>query len=731
MRINFLLLIVFFNLIHVTNAQEDNKIFGYVVVQNSKTNTGNRQFLSNVSISSNKGFFKSQLTDVNGYFEIIISDKLKGENINLNIEKEGYELINEDLVANNYIGSRSALNVVMSRKDNLEKAYSLYYNFLSKHYVPIGFYDNITNSQAYKIDSLNQVLNEKSLEFERSISSINELSELKELTIQSLSRQLSLTNIDDLAESYRNVHLLITSGNSDKALNMLRHIEFKERLNKANALIKKGEFSKLKQKQDIEQLLIKARLEAINNNYKEAIKDLELGLSFDSENVDFLMELGYLNQILGNFKCLDFYSQAEAKTNDEFTKSSIYNNRAVYYKNILEYGAALNNYKLAEKIRKKLYKKNIARGNYAHTLNNIANLYFITGDTKKSFRFHKKALEISKVLFFENPKKNASTYFSGLINYASNLKQLGRLEDAKDLYDIIYQDIEIKFSELSSYEKAMFCLKYGLYFKEVDDGSSASFFLRKGISLIEKELDGINEFYNIKESKLKYQNHIPVLLGHLYSNLASVLGLSEKVLKSESYNRAILIYGFNLMNKEGNPMRYLGSLVDVQISYGIFMVTTKEQENIEFAKKNIVSAKENIIQLTGKNKNYINWGDTYTKLSLYYVIEGSKDSLKHFSNLAYDYNLDEFNKKPKVNFYKLLQSTSNLANYYLIGDKDDDDLEKEILRKLRFARKKFKKYSKGTKLNFDMAGSINSLIELFKNGVEFGEPKNITIEFKN
>ena len=98
MLIKNYLIILFISSFVLTQAQEDSSIFGYVILQNSKTYSGYTEFVSNVSISSNEGYFKSQLSDSNGYFEIIVADKSVGENIELNVQKEGYVIINKDVL---------------------------------------------------------------------------------------------------------------------------------------------------------------------------------------------------------------------------------------------------------------------------------------------------------------------------------------------------------------------------------------------------------------------------------------------------------------------------------------------------------------------------------------------------------------------------------------------------------------------------------------------------------
>ena len=485
-------------------------------------------------------------------------------------------------------------------------------------------------------------------------------------------------------------------------------------------------------KEDIEQLLIRARLEIVGFDYKNAKKDLELALYFDEENIDLLLAYAEINQKSNNIQTLDIYNKIERITNDDFVLSVVFNDRGLFYRNTAQYGKALTQLLKAEKIRYSLYKENKAKGNYVETLSNIANLYFIKGDIKNSIDYYNRAYGISNDLFNENSIKYYETHFNVLIEYASMKRNLGDIKSAKKNYDIISEEIEGKFDKLSSYKKALFFLKYGIFLKEIVNKSNSEFSFKKGIILLEDKTPGINNLYEENKFDItKYEFHIPLLLAILYQELAKVIDPRINYeLKKVSYNRALFIYNLNMSDKTSFGIIHIGDYIGLQIEYGMFILPSKDDGLKKIASSFVNSAKNNAFGLKGENKKFLNWGRFYNLLTAYHAMDGNKDSLRYYSEKSYLHSLKLFNKSPQKYYYSLMGSTINVAQSYILTGVDNNETEKSIFKKLKFSRNKFKKFTKKGVSRDAQIIYLDRLIMYFKNGIEFGEPRDISLYLK-
>lgn len=728
MKIKYSLTVCFILIFHFINAQEDNSIYGTVVLQNSKTNTGNLEYVSNVSISSNDGYFKSQLTDSNGNFKIIVADRLIGEKIELYVEKEGYEVINKETLLNLVVGTKYPIRIIVSNKDDLEDSYFRYYSFLKKYSISRNEHSRIVDYKSKIIDSLVDVLNVQSDDYRIKISDLNQS---HDLTIQQLAKQFASVNIDDLTNTYRDLHYLIFLGKIDEALALLNDIQFEERLRKHKSFIDKGEVSRLERKEDLQQLLIRARLKILVNDLVSGIKDLNLGLLYDENNVDFQLELALVYQLLNNPVCLKLYSDILKLTDDEFIRSCIYNNMGIFLLDSQEFAKANTKLLKAKKLRKRLYESNVARGNYIGTIHNLGNLYHATGDIKKSIKFFKIALDKAEDLYFENDSLYAEYYLGLLVDYSKVLEKEGDVKGANNFLETAFKMVDSAKSEISTRHKSLFYLNYGRFCHiQLEDSKRAFDFYNLGIKVIEKNLPEISEFYKSENLKIDYQYNIPVELAILYRNLTAVLKNDEEF-KNESYVRSLKIY-FGLINGlDKNGIIHLDQIVNIQIEYAMYQLLLKNEESKFFAHKVISSAKKNFGQLSDFDKDkYLDIGRIYSKLGLYYFLEESKDSSMYYAKKGFNHRFKEYKNKNKNSIKSLLHSVNELAINYLYYGKKDIEFENEILNKLKFVRRRIKRLSKLDGDGELLLNQTESFIAYFKKGVMFGEPNEMKILIK-
>jgi hypothetical protein len=111
------------------NAQDDITLSGVVVLQNSKYNTGEVIYLKNVTVISRVGSQKiSDLTDSDGDFDLVFSDKPYGNVARIYARKNAYEVVNyKELKQATVLGRYQPLKIVMCKQGDLAANQVRYY----------------------------------------------------------------------------------------------------------------------------------------------------------------------------------------------------------------------------------------------------------------------------------------------------------------------------------------------------------------------------------------------------------------------------------------------------------------------------------------------------------------------------------------------------------------------------------------------------------------------------
>jgi hypothetical protein len=111
------------------NAQDDITLSGVVVLQNSKYNTGEVIYLKNVTVISRVGSQKiSDLTDSDGDFDLVFSDKPYGNVARIYARKNAYEVVNyKELEQATVLGRYQPLKIVMCKQGDLAANQVRYY----------------------------------------------------------------------------------------------------------------------------------------------------------------------------------------------------------------------------------------------------------------------------------------------------------------------------------------------------------------------------------------------------------------------------------------------------------------------------------------------------------------------------------------------------------------------------------------------------------------------------
>ncbi|MFM9947752.1 MAG: hypothetical protein ACKV1O_07440 [Saprospiraceae bacterium] len=133
-------------------AQQDLKLPGIVVEQNSKYKTGKVAYLGQVSIRSIPSTTPTR-SDSNGAFMLVFADYRGGSNVRVIASKQGYEVVNQKELENAAVlGRYEPLKIVMCKAGELANNQVKYYN--------IGV-EAITDSYKKKIALLDKNSKEK------------------------------------------------------------------------------------------------------------------------------------------------------------------------------------------------------------------------------------------------------------------------------------------------------------------------------------------------------------------------------------------------------------------------------------------------------------------------------------------------------------------------------------------------------------------------------------------
>nr|WP_299339848.1 tetratricopeptide repeat protein [Allomuricauda sp.] len=286
-------------------AQNDPKISGLVVEQNSQYHTGSLRFLSNTQIISNGAI--PQRTDIKGEFTMFYPGKKNGQVASIYATKNGYKVINsKELKATAVIGRKTPLKIVMCEEQKFFENQIAYYQIAK---------NSLLQSYQREIDILKKENQESKRlmyqlreRFQKEIKNYNEAKEMLDIRLaeteglaKSLSDRFLTINLDDQSENYREAFKLFLKGDINGAIRILDEVNLETRLEinskellREEKLVEEMEENITKRQvqiqQDIDQCLLKARLHTINHEFEEAEESYDLAIQYEIDDEDFPYE---------------------------------------------------------------------------------------------------------------------------------------------------------------------------------------------------------------------------------------------------------------------------------------------------------------------------------------------------------------------------------------------------------------------------------------------------------
>lgn len=312
----FILLVCFAHLF----AQQDIRLDGLVVMQNSKYKTGKVEYISDVSIRA--PFSIPTKSDSRGYFDLVFSDKPLGNTVRISARKSGLKLINEKVLeAAAVLGRVEALKVVMCPEETFEENLSAYYN-ISQNAVKRTYERRMAvfqkasqTAQRRLMDSLQiemgQVIGSK----EKAIVLLGEQRQGLEKQLKELADRFVVINLDDESAIHQAAFEAFAKGDVHTAISVLNTVNWhdrlktnKEQMDKRNVTIQElkqqNDTSRYQIEQDRRSCILAASLYQLQYRFDSAQYFYELAIEFDLDSTDIDVINNY-TKLLFDYRQLD------------------------------------------------------------------------------------------------------------------------------------------------------------------------------------------------------------------------------------------------------------------------------------------------------------------------------------------------------------------------------------------------------------------------------------------
>ena len=392
-NLKYYLILLFSAIACIADAQQDVKLPGVVVEQNSKIKTGAVIYLQGASIKATKA--TPQSSDAKGRFTLIFGDMPTGNVTRIDVVKDGYEVVNTKVLqAAAITGRTTPLEIVMCNSGLLYENQLTYYNIATDasriaYERKIRVLEQGGNNKEALIAQLKKELNKQISSKEEAIQSLKEQYQLQVQQSQMLADKFSTVNLDDESETYQKAFAAFQSKNIDQALALLDSVNLVERLGTNAAALQEEESSvtgslnnierrKQQINQDVSECMFKSRLHILKYDYQTAKQNYLLALAYDSLNTDNIWEVAVflLNQKEDSL-AKKYFDKLLSLTPGDNEKALLLTEIGNAYTNRGAYEEAEKYYPPAIKIFNQLYEKNPVgyRAALTNTLINFGKLY--------------------------------------------------------------------------------------------------------------------------------------------------------------------------------------------------------------------------------------------------------------------------------------------------------------------------------------------------------------------
>ena len=450
------------------SAQQDIVLRGVVIEQNSLYNTGQKRYLEGVNIKAAKATATS--SDSEGRFELVFADQPLGNEVAIDVDKLGYELVNyQELESATVIGRTEPLTVVMCKEGSLYESQVAYYE------IAINAVRRTYESKVKKLStdgaSQREVIEELEKSYQINIQSAEEALQLVEKNfndmeryILNLSREFAISNLDDASELYRAAFAAFTGGNISEAIQLLETDDVEDRLQKS--LDQLGQSKRVKAdieisikergkqlKQDVEQAILLAQLLNIDGQFEKAEANYLLALKYDPNNYEALDDYGdFLANVGRSREAIQFFEKALQLNEDEKQYGLLLSTIGICQIQLHEFDAAINNLRKSLEIARKELEvddpwfNDVNRESYILSLVNLGTALFSKGDFTEAEKLLVEAHQSLATIEVDNEDQGLFNDLEMLTNFilGTLYYDLGDHKKALNSFTEVLNKFEIK-----------------------------------------------------------------------------------------------------------------------------------------------------------------------------------------------------------------------------------------------------------------------------------------------
>lgn len=299
-------------------AQQNSKLDGWVVLQNSKWKTGKVEYIANAQVRATMS--TPTLSDSKGWFSLAFLNVPNGRKVKLSVAKTGLKVVNEKVVEEAaFTGHNEELKIVMCDAADFELAFNNYYQVsqkeLQKTYdrrLAVLNRNNAAEKNAL-LDSMNREMKRAVSTREEAIAVLEEQRKQLEAKAWDLAEAFSVVNLDDQSENYQRAFRAFTEGDIQGTINILNNADIEKNLkdnNRQIALIdstvqvlsSKKDSAVLKKGQLVKEALLSAQAYSLRYDFNKTQYWYNVAVENDSLNFTILNEYTAYLYDLGEFE---------------------------------------------------------------------------------------------------------------------------------------------------------------------------------------------------------------------------------------------------------------------------------------------------------------------------------------------------------------------------------------------------------------------------------------------
>jgi len=590
---------------------------GYITIQNSK---GKSAFPAQVK---SFGATETVANQNDGKFNLVYDKKKPGQSATLEIERNGYEVVNKKDLSVTIPKDGKAqrpIKFFLCPKGQWRKYADQYYK------TNIQQINNSYERQLQKIQKQYESVTLENIAYRQALFDLDEKRKVAEAQAEEMAERFAKTNLDDATDRFVQAHRLFTSGKLDSVILLLNEKEILADFKKAekeiasgNKLVQIGKdklVNGLEAKEKIvEEFMIKARAHIIKLQWEEAERTYEIATTVDSLNFDNLFEYGYyIYEQYNPSKAALIFERCLKLTNDEMNQVVVLNLLGLAYNENFDFQKSESNLLKALKIVEKYSesKKEILTS----TLTHLGRIYKANYDFQSAEKYYLRSLNIKKAINSEDDIDSQASIGNALVNMANIYRDNREFVKSQQKYDealAIFKSLSKE--KVEEYDNNLGLLQLNLanfHIENKKDFKQAEFHVIEALQIFQKLVNknpkkyefllaetyhylgivnmGKEDFEKAEQNTLeairlyeKLANNNPQVhqfsIGRNLSLLASIYSFKKDYSKVEEMHlKAIRI--FEILAKE-NPKGMTMNLSSSEFLYGMYFIDMFEMTGDE------------------------------------------------------------------------------------------------------------------------------------------------------